>query len=171
MSYIQSTRILSLLFVCFVLGAGGCGGSGGGGGTLSPSLQSIQVSPANASIPRGATQQFTARGTFTDGSSQDVTGSVAWSSSVPSVASISSAGLATGVAAGSATITAASRAVSGSTPVTVTLPSPRFAYVANGDDGSVSIYAVDAASGQMRPNGYVLTDGYPVSVTVDPSGK
>jgi 6-phosphogluconolactonase len=177
MKHIRRTRIrLGLLSMGLMLGAGGChgsgGGYGGGGGTSSPSLQSIQVSPNNASIPRGTTQQFTATGTFTDGSSQDITGSASWISSMPSVAGISSAGLATGVATGSATITAASGAVSGSTPVTVTLPLSRFAYVANSSDNTVSIYAVDAASGQMRPDGYVLTGGStPISVTVDPTGK
>lgn len=52
------------------------------------------------------------------------------------------------------------------------MPSPRFMYVANSGNNTVSIYAVDAASGQMRANGYVLTGGIgPFSVTVDPTGR
>src|SRR6266403_1320237 len=36
----------------------------------------------------------------------------------------------------------------------------------------VEILAVDLATGQMRPNGYVLTGGAgPISVTVDPTGQ
>jgi 6-phosphogluconolactonase (cycloisomerase 2 family) len=54
-------------------------------------------------------------------------------------------------------------------------PVPRFAYVANMDDDTVSIYTVDAASGQLRANGYL--GGYPYSlqrpsnIAVDPAGK
>jgi hypothetical protein len=68
-----------------------------------------------------------------------MTVSVAWTSSRPGMANISPSGLASRLATGNVTITAASGAVSGSTPLTVVLPSPRFAYVANADDNTVSI--------------------------------
>jgi len=48
---------------------------------------------------------------------------------------------------------------------------PRFAYVANFSDNTVSIYTVNAATGQLRHNGYVAAGTNPSSVTVDPSGK
>jgi len=48
---------------------------------------------------------------------------------------------------------------------------PRFAYVANYGDNTISIYTVDAATGQLRHNGYVAAGSEPASVTVDPSGK
>lgn len=48
---------------------------------------------------------------------------------------------------------------------------PRFAYVANYDDNTVSQYTVNAAIGQLRHNGYVLAGTNPISVTVDPSNK
>ena len=76
-----------------------------GTGTGSAALQSITLSPASASISVGATQQFTATGHYSDGGTQNLTSSARWSSSVSSVATIS-AGLATGVAAGSTNITA-----------------------------------------------------------------
>src|SRR5262249_5936988 len=142
--------------------------------TISSSVVSIAVSPADVSVSRRATQQFTAVGTLPDGSTQDVTRSVDWSSSLPNVASISPAGLATGVSAGNTGIIAALGAVSGSTSLTVTatLASPRFAYVPNFIDSTVSIYTVNAISGQMRPSGYVRAGGAePVSVAVDPLGK
>src|SRR5207302_8376272 len=41
-------------------------------------LVSIAVTPANASIPVGTTQQFTATGNFTDGSTQDLTATAQW---------------------------------------------------------------------------------------------
>src|SRR5713226_4323071 len=48
---------------------------------------------------------------------------------------------------------------------------PRFAYVANSNDNTVSLYAVNATTGQLRHNGYVTAGTNPNSVTVDPSGK
>lgn len=134
MKHNRSTRILlGLLFVGAVLDAGGCGGGNNGGGNPSggtPSLQSIQVSPANSIITAGGTQQFTATGTFSGGLTGPPT-SVTWSSSATTVATISASGLATGVNAGSTTITATSGSISGSTmlattngPIAITPASP-----------------------------------------------
>jgi len=75
--------------------------------TVTPAvLVSLQVTPAAASIATGATQQFTATGTYSDGSTQDVTLLASWVSSATGVATVSSKGVATGVAAGSANIMA-----------------------------------------------------------------
>jgi len=71
-----------------------------------PTLSSIDVTPASASITVNGTQQFTATGRYSDGSTQDITSSAAWSSSNALVASISSSGLATGTGIGTAYITA-----------------------------------------------------------------
>ena len=87
-------------------------------------LVSIGVTPTNPSIANGLTDQFTATGIYTDNSTQSLTASVTWSSSDPSVASVSNAsgsnGLATATSQGSVTITAALGNVSGSTGLTVT---------------------------------------------------
>jgi trimeric autotransporter adhesin len=93
--------------------------------TVTPAtLVSIGVTPANPSIANGLTSQFMATGVYTDNSTQDLTASVAWTSSDPTVVSISNAsashGFATGVSPGSVTITAASGSVSGSTNLMVT---------------------------------------------------
>jgi uncharacterized protein YjdB len=85
-------------------------------------LKSIAVTPANPTVTKGATQQFTATGTFSDNSTQNLTNSVAWSSGTPAVATITAAGLATAVGAGSSMMKATSGAVSGSTLLTVTGP-------------------------------------------------
>src|SRR5205823_2292337 len=69
-------------------------------------LQSITVSAANASLANGTTTQFTATGTFTDGSTQNLTNSVTWTSSNAPVATVSVSGLLTAVSIGSANITA-----------------------------------------------------------------
>ena len=53
-------------------------------------LTSIAVTPANPSVAKGLTQQFTATGTYTDGSTADLTSQVTWASATPSVATINS---------------------------------------------------------------------------------
>lgn len=87
-------------------------------------LTAIQVTPANASRPKGAGQQYTATGTFSDSSTQDVTATVVWSSSDTTVATISNAegssGMASTLAVGTTTISAASGAIASSTGLTVT---------------------------------------------------
>ncbi len=90
----------------------------------SATLVSIDVEPSTLTIPAGLNQQFTATGTFSDNTVQDLTATVAWSSSAPAVATVSSAtgsaGMALAVASGTATITASVGNVSGSTLLTVT---------------------------------------------------
>ena len=48
---------------------------------------------------------------------------------------------------------------------------PRFAYVANQSDNTISMYTVNATTGQLRHNGYVLAGTGPSSVSVDRMGK
>lgn len=83
------------------------------------SLVAISISPSNTTIGLSVTQQFTATGTFGDSSSKNITSSVAWSSSSTNVATINSSGLATSVATGTTTITAAESGISGVTTLTV----------------------------------------------------
>jgi hypothetical protein len=85
-----------------------------------PSLVSITVAPPAASINMGTQQQFTATGNYSDGSTQDVTSTASWSSSAPSVATVSTTGLAGTVASGQATIQAAIGSISGSAILTIT---------------------------------------------------
>src|SRR3989454_966241 len=48
---------------------------------------------------------------------------------------------------------------------------PRFAYVANSFENTISMYTVNATTGQLRHKGYVVAGTNPWSVAVDPSGK
>lgn len=82
-------------------------------------VTSIVVTPTDPSVPLGTLQQFTATGTFSDGTVQDITGTVTWSSSKQSVMSITTSGMGTARNLGTTVITAASGAVSGSVTVTV----------------------------------------------------
>jgi uncharacterized protein YjdB len=86
-------------------------------------LQSIAVTATGSSIPVQVDLQYTATATFADGSTQNLTNSVTWTSSAPGVATISvtsgSQGLATGVSVGGTTITASFGGVAGHTTLTV----------------------------------------------------
>lgn len=64
----------------------------------------------------------TSAGTYTDGSTADLTGTAQWSSTAAAVATIGTGGLAAAVAQGSATISAAVGAITGSAALTVTPP-------------------------------------------------
>jgi uncharacterized protein YjdB len=68
---------------------------------------------------------MTATGTYDDGKTKNITGSVSWSSDDDSEATVSDGGLVTGVAAGTVSVTATSGTISGSTSVTVTLANLR----------------------------------------------
>ena len=91
-------------------------------------VTSIDISPISPTITVGATQQFTATGHFSDGSTADLTHQANWSSSVTSVATIQAVGtqpgLASGVTAGTSQITVSfaqgSSSVMASTDLTVT---------------------------------------------------
>lgn len=79
--------------------------------TVTPAVVvSIAVTPANQSIALGKAQQFTATGTFSDQTVQDITSLVTWSSSNASVGTVSNAsgtnGLFTSLSQGTTGITA-----------------------------------------------------------------
>jgi hypothetical protein len=90
----------------------------------SASLRTLAVTPSGARVPAGVAQRLAATGAYSDGSTQDLTASATWSSSVTTVAAVSNApgreGLVTALGAGATTIAAAVGAVAGSAPLTVT---------------------------------------------------
>src|SRR5690349_476329 len=88
---------------------GGNGGGGGGGGS---GLASVTVTPPNACLPVGQTVQFTA--TARDSAGAVLPGkTVTWRTSDGTVATVDPSGLATGVAKGSAIISATLNGASG----------------------------------------------------------
>ncbi len=99
----------------------GSGGGGGGGGSTPPAatLNSLAVTPATPTIALGTDQQFTATGSYSDGSNRNLTASANWSSSDLAVATIDAGGLATTNGQGATTITASVSGVSDSTTLTV----------------------------------------------------
>jgi hypothetical protein len=100
-------------------------------GTINSSGSTITVSPGTASVPNGLTQGFAATGHYSDGTTIALTSNVGWSSSNSQVATVSPAGVATGVVPDAshsaafpktATIQATAGTVSGSAQLTVVAP-------------------------------------------------
>lgn len=86
-----------------------------------PSLVSIAISPAAPTQIVGSGELFTATGTFSDGSTSNVTQSAIWSTGTPSVATfgtVNSQQPANCISGGTSLITATSGSVSGSTTLT-----------------------------------------------------
>ncbi len=82
-------------------------------------IQSIAVTPSTATIARGSTQAFDAVGTFSDGSSQDITSVSQWISSAPAVAVVNQSGVATSATEGQTYVTATFKGVSNTAALTV----------------------------------------------------
>ncbi len=103
-----------LSFLCIALLAA-CGSSG-------PTLNGITVAPGAAPVNVGQTQQFTATGQYSDGTSKDVTTntSITWASSSSAVATVTSGGLAKAITAGTVMITASIGTISGQGQLQVT---------------------------------------------------
>ena len=95
-----------------------------GTGTLSvalPSQISIAIAPATVQIANGTATQLKATGTFIDGTTEDMTALVDWSSSAPPVATVGyQTGIVSGLSAGSSTLTATLGSVTSTAQITVT---------------------------------------------------
>ncbi|HVM91314.1 MAG TPA: Ig-like domain-containing protein [Terriglobales bacterium] len=89
-----------------------------------PALKSIAISPSIGAIQVGGTLQFSATGSYSDGSTSDLTSTAAWSTGNSNIASIDAAALATAVSSGTTSVTAALSNVSGNATLTVTAPPP-----------------------------------------------
>ena len=129
-----------------------------------PTLQSITVSPAGASIEEAQTQQFSATGNYSDSSTQDLTGTATWSSTNTAVATINASGLAGGVAAGSSNITATQDSVVSNTAVlTVTAPPPPTLQ-------SITVSPASASIEEAQTHQFSATGNYSDSSTQDLTG-
>jgi hypothetical protein len=131
-------------------------------------LSSIAITPINTSIVIGSSQQFSATGTYADGSSGDVTTTVTWTSSDTNVATIVQTGKASGLTAGVTTIAAAQGTKTASTTLTVTAP----VVTAGINLGTAASFAVLAGTSITNNSGgitLVTGDVGSPSQTVDPT--
>ena len=98
-----------------------CGGSDGSTASSRPQVASVSVGSSANTVFVGATSTFTA--TALDKSGATISGrAISWSVSDAAIASITPAGVATGLAPGQATVRATIDGVSGSQPLTVLSP-------------------------------------------------
>jgi hypothetical protein len=84
-----------------------------------PAVIALNIVPATLSMVLESSRQLQAMATLSDGTTQDMTGTVSWSSMPPGIASMSSGGLAIAQQVGSTTILAQSNGLTGSADLTV----------------------------------------------------
>ena len=151
------------------------GKSGTSAITVSVPVASVVLSPASATVAAGSTEQLTA--TPLDANGNPLTGrTITWTSGAPGVASVSASGLVTGVAAGSATITATSEGKSGTSAITVPVPvasvtvSPASATLAVGATQQLTATPLDANGTPLTGRAVTWVSSTPSVATVDGTG-
>jgi len=145
----------AIFLVLIVSSFAGCGGGPTSSSdtplSSAPSIHSITLTPSAASVQTGFMQKFTAAAKDQYGNSI-TSGPLTFSSSDTAIATIDANGLATGVSAGSATITATADGISNSALLTVTTP-PNFTL------------SVEPATVTLSQGGSVVS-----TVTINPTG-
>ena len=108
--------VATSLFLCAFLAS--CSGF-----FINPTISSIYITPSAATVGVGQMTSLAAYATYSDGTQNQISGSsVGWSSSATNIATVTSpGGSVTGVALGTATITASAQGVSGTATVNVTI--------------------------------------------------
>ncbi len=138
---------------------------------------SLTVTAPQTQLPRGVTTQLSATETWSDGSTKNVSGSVSWSSSNSSVASVSPSGLLSATSHGPATITAGIDGLTGSIGVNVLAPiaflliNPPLAVAAAGQSRQLGVVAWLADGSLVSVSGLATWSAAPgASITISPSG-
>ncbi len=126
-------------------------------------IAAVAVTLPGGEISAGATVRALARVT-TSGGRDLADPSVQWSSSAPSVASVSPEGVVSAVSPGSAVITASAEGVTGSAPLTVVAAAPAFSLdgVAAGSGFTCGIFAGGGVSCWGRFAGQTLSTPVPI---------
>ena len=139
-------------------------------------VSSVVVTPNASDLVVGQTTQLKAEPR--DGSGQPLVGrAVSWSTSAPNVASVSSTGLVTAIASGTATISATSEGKAGTATINVS-PKPVSSVILSPGQASVTVGQTVQLTGQVTDDqGNVLsgrpityTSGTPAVATVSSSG-
>jgi 6-phosphogluconolactonase len=141
--------------------------------TVSPAtLVSVAITPTAPTIAVGKTVQFSVTGTYSDGSTQPLTGA-SWISATPATATIgATTGLATAAALGTTSISATIPGQATPAPVTLTVAATVYAYATNFDENTVSQYQI-GINGLLTPlPTFTVAAGLkPFSVSVEPTGQ
>jgi Bacterial Ig-like domain (group 2) len=142
-----------LLFVAFAAYA--CGDSDGGGAQVGPdeTVASVTITPGSAAVAPTETVQLIA--TPRNSSGDALAGHpITWSSANGSVATVSEAGLVTGIAEGEATVTASTEGKSGQVTIKVEVPvavevAPSSGIILDGETTQLTATVKDAAGTPM----------------------
>jgi uncharacterized cupredoxin-like copper-binding protein len=132
-------------------------------------MTGIAVTPDPGSVPAGASIQFKATATYSDGSAADITSTADWELENAAVATLGNAGSATADAAGSTTVTAIKDGVNGTAQMNVTLPSAQSVNIptwhADNNRTGLNSHEVTLKPANVTPSTFgklfsVLVDGY-----------
>ncbi len=153
-------------------------------------ITGVKLTPANPTIPIGATQQFQLTATYLDGQTTNVTNHSTYASDNQTVATVSKSGLATPVAVGTANILASYNGNNTKTLLTVAAAVATVAISAQGDSrvlqvtnlrtGQRMTFAANALAdsvtisrdGENNPTELsVLPEHGPNWLAIDPSGN
>jgi len=166
---IRSLIILASLSLAFFPGCGG-------GSSTTQTVASVNVTPTTSSVSVNGDQQFTA--TALDSNGQTVSGQTfPWTSSNTSVATISTAGIATGLTPGSTQITALTAGIT-STAVTMTVNpsiasisiSPTSATIKVGQTQQFTATAVDASGNTVSQAAFSWHNSFGGVASIDANG-
>jgi hypothetical protein len=139
-----------------------------------PVITAISISPTTPSVPMGTPVIFTATGTFSNGSSGNISGAVTWSSTNTAVATLNTTGVASALTQGITTVTASANGVtSNSAVLTVVAPIPfalKSGDVLVTDSHENAIFAVDPLTGKQTLIASILFDNFD-GIVIEPSGN
>jgi hypothetical protein len=155
----QLVRLITA--ACVFLAA--CGGGGGGGNGVTPPptpvLTTLSVAISPTSVQAGQTASASASGLDQNGAAIS-TGTVTWSAGTPNVASITSGGAITTLAAGQSQIIATAGGKTGQATLTVTaIPVTTTVTVSLSASSVIQGQTVTATATALDQNGAVLTGG------------
>src|ERR1700741_4445351 len=177
MRMVQLGRRMAILMIALssIIGTGCQFGKGhGGGGGSNATLVSITITPASPSVFVGQTIQLSGYGTMSDGSQVPNNGQAAWTSSKTSVATIDpGSGIASGLKAGTTTISASYQGVAGQTTLTVNVVSA-LTITTNSLPGGTAGVAYSATqlavTGGVSPYSWNVVSGLPNGLSLSTTG-
>ena len=173
----SAPSVALIIATAFASACAGGGSDNGKGIVEQPAVctvSAVSITPSSASVFLGATAQLLATPT-----SQNCTPvpTASWTSSAPGVATVSTTGLVTAVAAGTTTITVTVGAASGTANITVSLApvgsltiSPSSATLVTGGTTTLSVVARDAANNVLTGRVVTFTSSAPGVASVGNGG-
>jgi hypothetical protein len=135
-----------------------------------PPLSYVQVTTTTPNIPVQGVAQFTATAVFSDNSTRNVTGQAVWTSSSTTIAVVgNNTGRATGMAAGTSTITATYGGMSGSSVLTVAQGVSSIAVTPTNPTTVIGLPVTFTATATLSNNTILVVTGNASWVASDPT--